>query len=122
MKISLAIFGISGVFALANCGHPKDEPAVFDCSNETVTWTNFAGQILPGTCGIEGCHDQKTHVADHDFSDFQAAKNSILADQKQMLGAIQHTEGYQYMPLNDYPLPESLVKKISCWVQNGMPE
>lgn len=109
-------------FNLANCGHPKDEPLVFDCSNEQITWTNYAGPVLKGTCGIEGCHDKNIHQNDFDYSDYIVAKNTILADPKRFVGAMQHTEGYKYMPLNDYRMPDDVVKKISCWVQSGMPE
>lgn len=122
MKIRIGIFGFLLFLGLANCRQPKGDPAIFDCSSEMVTWSNYAGSVLVGTCAIEGCHDKMVHESDHDFTDYESTKKSVLPDSKRLIGAIQHTEGYKYMPLNDYRMPESVVKKISCWVQNGMPE
>ena len=56
------------------------------------------------------------------FSNFEGAKEAVNSKNASFLGALQHREGYAYMPLNDAKLPEDLVKRISCWVQNGAPE
>lgn len=89
----------------------KESITIYECTNGTLT--TFERDIFPildMSCRTGHCHAQ--------FDEYSYVKK--YADNKKLLGAIQHKKGYSSMPPEGAKLNDSIITKISCWVQNGV--
>lgn len=98
----------------------KESIKQYDCTGVSPTYTNAVQTILNTSCAISGCHNAATQAEGINLSSYTGAKNAASSDR--FLGSIQHISGYKPMPQNGNQLPESSIKTLSCWVQNGVPE
>lgn len=97
----------------------KEPLEVFDCQTETLidindmVVLNFEQDISPILMEhCNQCHNR--------FDEYSYVKKFV--DNDKLLGSIQHKKGYSKMPKNADKLDDSLIIKISCWIQNGAPE
>lgn len=108
MSLLLAV-GISVLFLSCE----KEAPDLYECTDHQNL--SFDADILPilkVNCMNGSCHGR--------FDRYDYVKK--YADNDKLLGSIQHKKGYSSMPKDAPKLPDSLIAKISCWIQNGAPE
>lgn len=103
------LLGVTGIFS--SC---KKEPLdIYECTNsEYLSFNDQIFPILKLSCMNGTCHGK--------FDDYDYVKKYV--NNKKLLGSIQHKKGYSSMPKNEDKLPDSIIIKISCWIQNGAPE
>lgn len=98
----------------------KENPATYDCSGITPTYTLDVKPILDANCAISGCHNASSKKDGKDYSTYSATKSR--ATDKAFMGSMQHLSGYANMPEKAAKLSDDKLKTISCWIENGMPE
>jgi hypothetical protein len=79
------------------------------CS-DTISFSNNILPIIQNNC--TGCHDNSngyTFTNHHNIADNYEA----------IIGSMQG-KGYQLMPQGGPALPDSIVQKIQCWVNQGL--
>jgi hypothetical protein len=79
------------------------------CS-DTISFSNDVLPIIQNNC--TGCHDNSNGYT---FTNHQNISDSYAAIVGSMKGV-----GYQLMPQGGPALPDSVIQKIQCWVNQGM--
>lgn len=105
----LLVVGISSLFFSCE----KEPLDLYECADHQNL--SFDADILPVlkvNCMNGSCHGR--------FDRYDYVKK--YADNDKLLGSIQHKKGYSSMPKDAPKLPDSLIAKISCWIQNGAPK
>jgi hypothetical protein len=118
MRNCVLPFAFLALLSLAAC--KKEAITEYDCTGITPTYTNDVQPILENSCAIIGCHNFGSAQGGISFADYAGTK--AANNKNRLLGAIQHKSGYRAMPEGGPQLPDSSIKLISCWVQNGMPQ
>ena len=118
MKSTLFVLLAAFIVFMSSCG--KDDPDMEDCTGITPTYTSDIKAILDASCAKSGCHDPITKQNGFDFSTYATAEP--ISQMDVFLGAVQHKDGYTPMPNDGGKLPDSQIKLLTCWVQNGSPE
>lgn len=118
MRFSFFSLVLLGMFSLAGC--KKEAVTEYDCAAITPTYTNDIVEIMENSCAIINCHNFGSAQGGVTLGDYQGVKNAAANDR--LLGAVQHKSGYRKMPQGGDQLPDSLIERLSCWVQNGMPQ
>ncbi len=79
------------------------------CS-DSISFNNEVLPIIQNNC--TGCHENQNGYT---FTNYQNISSSYAA----IIGSMKGT-GYQLMPQGGPAIPDSLVQKIQCWVNQGM--
>lgn len=116
MKTSLySIVAITALyscsFALLSCTREKVTPIDPTCTS-TISFSNEVMPIIQANC--IGCHDQGNASGGYDLSSYA----SISTNANAVVGSMKGS-GYQFMPQGGTPIPDSLIQKINCWIQQG---
>ena len=108
--------------SIMSCG--KDEETKADCAGVTPTYNNGVKAILDASCATVGCHVGQFAANNMDLKVYAIAKSVALSGK--LLQSIKHESNAKAMPPDQgqglVKLPESDIKKIECWIQNGAPE
>ena len=102
----------------------------FSCAREKArdpfcvgpSGTNYINDIEPiifQHCSIAGCHSSASAQGGISLTNY--AEVSLAIQNPAFLGSIRRESGFIAMPPN-YILSDSLVEKITCWRDNGLPE
>jgi len=75
-----------------------------------ITVLFIAGLITFSSCSFA----QGNASGGYDFSTY----TSISANSNAIIGSVQ-ANGYQLMPIGGPALPDSLIQKITCWINQG---
>ena len=116
LLVLTAILLIIGFACLASC-KPKKEIAKTACA-PSPTFAADVKPIFEGNC--MPCHNSEKHKNNIDLSSYATSKDA--AKGKNFLGSLKHEPGYDPMPMKKDKLNDETIGKISCWIQNGMPE
>lgn len=96
---------------------------LFSCTKEKVTpidpactsIISFSNDILPIIeANCVSCHDQGNASGGYNLSTY----SKISANASAILGSMKGN-GYQLMPQGGPALPDSIIMKFSCWIQQG---
>ena len=79
------------------------------CS-DSVSFSNVVFPIIQNNCA--GCHDNQNGYT---FTNHQNISSNYAA----IIGSMKGT-GFQLMPQGGPALPDSVIQKIQCWVNQGM--
>lgn len=79
------------------------------CS-DTVSFNNDVLPIIQNNC--TGCHDNQNGYT---FTNHQNISSNYAA----IIGSMKGT-GYQLMPQGGPALPDTVIQKIQCWVNQGL--
>jgi mono/diheme cytochrome c family protein len=90
----------------------------YDCVGVSATYTGQVKPILDAKCATSGCHNDVSKAKGIDLSNYGQTK--AYAGNASFLGSIEHTGGYEPMPLNGAKLSDAEIKLIACWIKNGM--
>ena len=114
MKATLR-FGLIGYLfcsiVLFSCTRDKVTPIDEQC-NTTISFSNEVMPIIQANC--VGCHNQNGASGGYDFSTYDA----IAGNANALLGSVK-ANGFQLMPIGGPALPDSLIQKINCWINQG---
>lgn len=116
MRIVVIISLIGFIGLLLSCKKDKTQQSLF--SGDCVDTVYFETEILPiiqQNCNTSGCHDSGGASGGYVLTDHSLISSSAL----QVLSAVRHENGSTPMPLGGDKLPDSLIQKIACWVQQG---
>lgn len=97
--------------ALFSCTREKVTPIDQQC-NTSISFSNDVMPIIQANC--IGCHDQGNASGGYDLSSYA----SISTNANAVVGSMKGS-GYQFMPQGGTPIPDSLIQKINCWIQQG---
>jgi len=98
----------------------KTDPDTIDCTGVSPTYTADIQPIFAASCATPGCHSAATAQENIDLSTYAGSVN--CATNHELRCSIEHGSSCHPMPVNAAKLPEAQIKKIICWVQNGMPQ
>ena len=101
------------MIALNSCAKDKvggDLPYPEIICSDTVSFSNDVLPIIQNNC--TGCHDNSNGYT---FTNHQNIFDNYAAIVGSMKGV-----GYQLMPQGGPALPDSVIQKIQCWVNQGM--
>jgi hypothetical protein len=91
----------------------KDKVAVITPLNcpDTISFTTQVLPLIQSNC--TGCHNvgNGTGIILTNHSNISASANAILGS--------MHANGYQLMPQGGPALPDSLIQKVACWLDQG---
>jgi hypothetical protein len=122
--IKRGLLGVLCAFLFIGCAkdHAKEIIPVF-CDTLEVTYTLQVADILNTNCALPGCHDAATATFGVDLASYDAAVNSILSADVDILCAIKQDGSCFFMPpIPEPPLKQSDIVLVECWIENGMPE
>lgn len=101
------------MIAINSCAKDKvggDLPYPEIICSDTVSFSNDVLPIIQNNC--TGCHDNSNGYT---FTNHQ----NIFDNYAAIVGAMKGV-GYQLMPQGGPALPDSVIQKIQCWVNQGM--
>lgn len=105
-------FVLLGVLVLAICSCSKDDTGDYSLSincTDTVSYSQDIVPILENNCN--GCHN--AGAGGYSFTDHTETAANAYA----ILNSLYGTS--QLMPLGGPALPDSLIKKVQCWINQG---
>ncbi len=114
----IQIIVVTCIIATISCN--KSTPTTYDCTGVTPTYTADIKTIMDNSCATIGCHNASNKADGKDYSTYNAVKSGATASS--FMGSMQHLSGYDNMPKGSTKLSDAQLQKISCWIQNGMPE
>jgi hypothetical protein len=133
-KLISLLLVILFITLLASCKKDKEEEEVVIPTLCEVTNSQFNTQVLPifqANCAVSGCHDGTDPDNPTLFDNYANIKGNIEADQALFLTAINFSgsDDAIWMPRPQpdvFPsaalkLPQSMIDKIECWIDRGMP-
>lgn len=95
-----------------SAGYVKYQPAI---CNDTIYYdTEIRAEIIDKSCNVAGCHDITTagglKYTNH---------SEVSAMTHPMYLSIIHDTAVSSMPYSTVRLPDSLLNKFYCWIQQG---
>ena len=117
MHKTFALLTLLALGGLTAC--KKEAVTEYDCTGDTPTYTADVLPILENSCAIIGCHNFGSAQGGVSLADYDDTKAAASGDR--LVGSIQQKSGFRAMPEGGSQLPDSAIKTITCWVQNGMP-
>lgn len=86
---------------------------------KTITYNADVKPIVDEYCGTK-CHSASKKAGGIDLSTYTSVKHEGIDGD--LLGAIQHGEGFKPMPKNGDKLSDENIQLITNWVQSGAAE
>jgi hypothetical protein len=108
-SISTVIF----VIFITSCAKDKvggDVPYPEVICSDTISFANDVLPIIQNNC--TGCHDNQNGYTFTNYSNISSNHTAII-------GSMQ-ANGYQLMPQGGPALPDNVIQKIQCWVNQGL--
>ncbi len=116
--LSLAI--LAAFLQTAACKSKKTATTTEGAPCSTIpTYTAEIKNIIDLNCANE-CHNAKKKKHNIDISTYDLAK--AAAANRNFMGTINHLPGYDPMPDKKPKLDDVTIQKLTCWIQNGMPQ
>ena len=116
----MIISAVAIMSVMVSCHKDKAEPVppVAACDTLQVSFANDIQPIFDAHCNNAGCHDAITQA----HGNILETHGQISAQAENSYRAMNHEAGYTAMPLgNPTKLPDSLLNKMNCWIQDGKP-
>jgi hypothetical protein len=114
MKINFFLVSlVLTILLTSSCTKDKvggDMPYPEVICSDTVSFSNEILPIIQNKC--MGCHDNQNGYS---LTNHQNISSNYAAIVGSMKG-----QGYQLMPQGGPALPDSIIQKIQCWVNQGM--
>jgi hypothetical protein len=117
---------------IVSCKKDKEpEPEPEFCETISAGYAADISPILMSNCGVSGCHDGSDPDIPLEYDSYANTKAAIENDQALFLAAINFsgTDDAVWMPRPEpdvaatpaLKLPQSMIDKIECWIDAGMP-
>jgi hypothetical protein len=115
----LLIITVAAITVFSSCVKEKTvEPLVVEAGPcaDTVSFSGFIlPEIIDASCNTMGCHDQSGAAGYSLLNHNQVSTNANV-----IFSVINHDAGYTPMPYNENKIPDSLIQKFDCWMQQGL--
>ena len=98
-----------------NQGAPNTDCKV-PCNSENASFTNDVWPIIANQC--LGCHQPSNSLGDVNLEDFVHVRSFALTGQ--LLGSLNHTNGYTVMPETSLKLTDCQIATIQNWMTEGV--
>ncbi len=120
-NILLLAFLISGI-AFNSCvkdtGQIPVPPSISLCDSLNVTYTSDIKPILISNCAVPTCH-VPAGTGPGDYNDYATVKAAV--DMGVFKQRVIVTKDMPPPPPPVFPLPDSTLQKINCWLDDGAP-
>lgn len=93
----------------------KDKTTPVACSEE-ISFATDIQPILMNSCATSGCHNSVSAANNMIFENYDA----VFTHRELIVKSIRHEAGVTPMPFGPQ-LSSELIRKISCWVEQGAP-
>ena len=87
------------------------------CDTTNVTFSATVGPIFQSNC--TQCHNNVSPSGNIDLSSYDGAVAAVNTGR--LLGAINHEQGYSWMPKNADQLSPCTITQITIWINAGTP-
>lgn len=111
-----AFIAVAIITLTLSCGSSDPDP--IDCTGFTPTYTTDLQPIFAASCSTPGCHGSTNPAHDINLASYAGAV--ACAQNHDLRCSIEHLSGCDAMPEDGNKLPADQIKKIVCWLQNGM--
>lgn len=89
-----------------------------NCDTSNVTYSQTVKPILTNNC--YSCHSASNANSFGEGINLETYSELItVANNGRLLGAIEHSSGYDPMPLGGNKLDDCTIEKIKAWINNG---
>ncbi len=113
---------IVGLFILVimtpACSSDSEDEIAPDCDLGNVTYSETIAPIMAASCN--GCHSVASPSAGIITENHEGLR--VIALSGQLVGSVNHEEGFKPMPPGQPRLGECLREQIAAWVNDGAPE
>ena len=113
---------IAGLFALVvimpACSSDSEDDIAPDCDLENVTYSGTIAPIMAASCN--GCHSTASPSAGIITDNYEDLR--IIALSGELVGSVNHEEGFSPMPQGQPQLGECPREQIAAWVNDGAPD
>lgn len=116
LRFSIMILSVL-ISLIYSCKSSK--PAEKSSCAAVPTYSAEIKNILDQNCAST-CHSAEKKKDGIDLSTYETAKQ--FAANKNFMGSIEHKAGFAPMPAKKPKLDDATIMKLSCWIQNGMPQ
>ena len=100
------------------CSSDSEDEIAPDCDPENVSYSGTIAPIMSASCN--GCHSGANPSAGIVTADYEGLR--IVALSGQLVGSVNHEEGFYNMPSGQPQLDQCLRDQIAAWVDDGAPE
>ncbi|MDB9932979.1 hypothetical protein OAD28_09745 [Flavobacteriales bacterium] len=115
MKIIISFLCITLVFCSCNKELEEETPVTPTTSNTSLI--SFNSDVL--TIFNTYCNGSYCHGGGADGKYFDTHANVVLVPSSTLLGAINHTTGYEPMPKSQPKLRQGEIDTITTWINDG---
>lgn len=113
---------IAGLLALVvimpACSSDSEDEIVPDCDVENVSYSETIAPIMAASCN--GCHSTASPSAGIITDNYEGLR--IIALSGQLVGSVNHKEGFSPMPQGQPQLAECPREQIAAWVNDEAPD
>lgn len=113
---------IAGLLALVvimpACSSDSEDEIAPDCDLENVTYSETIAPIMAASCN--GCHSTASPSAGIITDNYEDLR--IIALSGELVGSVNHEEGFSPMPQGQPQLGECPREQIAAWVNDDAPD
>lgn len=112
------LFGTLVFFA--SCYYDNEETLYppTECMTENMSYQADIIPILESNCYV--CHSAAANLGNITLEGYSEVKKYV--DSGQLMGAINHEQGFFFMPKDAPQLNECTIEKIEAWISDGAPD
>ena len=115
-SLFLALLGLATA-----CTYSHGDPApACDIPNETITYAGVISPIFEANC--RRCHATAVAATLGGSNDFGSYAAISSYPQGSLMGSIQHTAGYDFMPKDGPKIPDCDIARLEAWYAKGKPQ
>ena len=100
------------------CSSDSEDEVAPDCDLENVTYSGTIAPIMAASCN--GCHSGASPSAGIITDNYEDLR--VIALSGQLLGSVNHEQGFSPMPQGQPQLGECPREQIATWVNDDAPE
>ncbi len=119
-KILIPILLIALALTHTSCYYDVEEelyPDAIECDNTTVTFSANISPLIVNNC--QSCHNNSLLNGNISLEGYDNIKEH--AENGDLMGAVNHEDGYTPMPQGMPKLPTCEIEAIQTWITNGTP-
>ena len=117
--VTAAALTLLGLATACTSSHGDPAPAC-DVRNETITYAKVVSPIFEANC--RRCHATAVAATLGGSNDFGSYAAISSYPQGSLMGSIQHTAGYDFMPKDAPRISDCDIARLEAWYAKGKPQ